>query len=134
MFSWLEFSTVARECADALCRHDHRLAAILSAPQPIGEQTDEIGKPLPESVGVHQHPDVANFKRVISVRRATAEETAQPDYVAYANRTLAFLNTLGAGDDLYLVQVTTNLGSYEFLFCPRRGIAAVSDVTGLVKP
>ena len=131
MFSWTEFTTAARDCGAALVARDERLAAILSAAEAIAENIDDIGTPFPDSVGIHKHPDQANLKRILEVRKSLATEEGNEPYVTYANCVVNVLDGLVETDELYLIQIATHCGRYEFCFCPQRPIALASDVSKL---
>jgi hypothetical protein len=128
MFRWNEFTELARECASAFCANDERLTLILAASAPLSERTDDIGKPLPESVSINEHPDPANFKRALGIRRDIAKGKGQSHYVAYSDSVLSFLNGIPQNDPLFVVLIATAGRTYEFLYTPITRAMKVSEV------
>ena len=129
MFNWKEFAACSRQSASAFCAADKHLAATLAAPEPLARRTDKVGKPLPESVSINEHPDVPNFRRALSIRRELAR--GNDPYIAYAETAIRFLDTLGPNDPLYVVLVATTSGVYEFLYESTNQRASVSEVSRL---
>ena len=129
MFSWLNFCQVAISLLQEDSRGDSRLLGMLSSPTCPAKNVDEVGRPLPNSSIIREHPDPANLRRVFGLRRDLAKETGYLDYVDYANSFLAFLDDnspFTATNPLFFVVIRTDCGSYEYLYAPALGKAVVA--------
>lgn len=125
MFDWNEFRLLASAAAKPFCAEDHDLARLLDSTSPAREQTDEIGQPVPESIGIHQNTDIENFKRALRIRRELAQKEQQFRYISYADSVLRFLEATHENSTLFVVLIATGNATYEFLFIPEsKGIFA----------
>lgn len=116
MFSWPLFAKVALASNSELIAVDSRLAAMLLFNAPGAEQVDEVGRPLPNSVLIREHPDVFNFRRVIDIRLELARNNSDDNYVAYAEGVKEFLNSERGSADLYVILIATDMHVYEILY------------------
>lgn len=119
MFVWNDFRSLALVAAAPLCKNDSDLAKLLAANSPAKEQTDDIGRPIPESVGIHQMTDPENFKRALRIRRDLAQNDRNSRYVSYADSLLRFLEAIVAGTAFFTVLIATKNATYQFLFAPK---------------
>ena len=128
MFIWKEFSKQAQVLAKQRYSDDARLAEIISASDPIPEKMDDIGKPLAESVGIHQQGNIENYKRILTVRREIALKSESKDYVDYVDKVQRFISELTPEGSLYIVLIATRLGVYEFLYMPEKQESVVTKI------
>lgn len=119
MFAWNEFRSLALVAAESLAKNDSELSKLLGASSPASEKTDELGRPVPESVGIHQMTDPEHFKRALRIRRDLARNEGNRSYVTYADSVLSFLEPITADVTIFTVLVATKKGNYEILFVPQ---------------
>jgi len=129
MFDWSAFRSLALAAGAAHCKDDANLSRLLAADSPAKEQTDEIGRPMPESVGIHQMTDIENLKRALRIRRGIAHDEGNTSYVSYSDVVLSFLDSISAGEVLFAVLIATKKASYEFLFAPQLKKTTAEKVT-----
>ena len=83
---------------------------------------------------MNQHPDPENYRRVLGIRREIAIESRESDYVVYSNVILDFLATqssFSGENSLFIVDVMTSHGEYEFLYTPQSHDVCAQIVTHL---
>lgn len=131
MFSWQTFSPLARTCIANAGIVDEALQRILSAASPPPDQTDEIGRPLLNCWRSSCHPDLANYKRIMQIRRSLAAEEGYSKYTTYTDHILGFVDQMAESDDLFIVLIVTEGGSFEFLYAPSTQKIMVSEVSQL---
>ena len=68
------FCNLVRSIPEAVSCMDVELHRMLIQPVPPARQTDEIGRPLPGSSLINEHPDLPNYRRVADIRRGLCAE------------------------------------------------------------
>ncbi len=109
---WPEFCRLARKLPEVAACDDSELREMLSQPHPPARHTDEIGRPLPSSSLILDHPDLPNYRRCLDIRRRGADEPA----LGYLNRVVAFLDSHPTATQMWIVCLCTQEQCYEVLY------------------
>lgn len=118
---WHAFVTAMRrdQRTVTLLERDREFAALVGKGRPPLSRTDDLGVPLPGCAVVTKHPDPANLRRIVEVRKQLATDHGDPDYETYAEGLLTFLDSLPDSCDLWVGAIRTQKQSYE-LFLERK--------------
>jgi len=127
-FDWPEFCATLRSSADYLACDDTELRAMLARPTPPLEHTDEIGRPLPGSSLVSEHPDLPNYRRVAAIRHQLAVDAKDALGIAYSWRVLQFLESYPGDSPFFIVTLSTKRECYETLFFPSARLLTFAPV------
>jgi hypothetical protein len=116
MFNWQQFTPLARLSVASANIQDDDLNAILTGSEPPPSNSDKVGRPAHNCARVSHHPDVANLKRVIAVRRSLAVDDENVSYIRYADQVLHFIDEISNSDPLYLISIATSSNFYQFFY------------------
>jgi len=136
MINWNQFSIAARNCVKELTWEDDELLSILRTTEQPSRSIDAVGRPQVGAALVNQHPDPENYRRVMEIRRDIAVENSDEDYILYANLILCFLakqSPFSENNQLFIIDIMTKQGEYEFLYVPHSQAICgqvVSQLTG----
>jgi hypothetical protein len=120
MIAWPIFGKLALSVVEA--GTDDDLREILTDASQPPRVVDDVGRPLPNSALINQHPDPNNYSRIIKIRRAIAVDKKEQDYIKYADAIITFLDSFGPfseSDPLWLILIATHKNQYEFLYAPK---------------
>ena len=116
VFQWSDFQRAALVALSNTYISDHRLLQIINLPSPLPPKVDALGVPLAESVSVTRHPNATDYRRVILTRLNNADLVKEASYRSYAGRVVVFLEDIDESESLFIINVCTGSGLYEFLY------------------
>jgi hypothetical protein len=130
-FDWLEFCALVRSIPEVTACADGELHRMLTKPTPPSRQTNEVGAPLSGSSLINEHPDPASYRRVMDVRCRGCVEDGDEVGANYHVRLVQFLESHPEGSGLFIVDLSTSVECYEFLYIPVAKAALFSPVRHL---
>lgn len=95
---------------------------MLSQTAAPSRRTDDVGRPLPGSSFIAEHPDLASYRRVMSIRHQGCVEDGDKIGAIYHGRLVRFVDAHLASQ-LFIVWLSTERECYEFLYFPREQTA-----------
>ncbi len=120
--NWPEFCRLARSLPEVEACDDAELHRMLCQPSPPASYTDEIGRPLPGSSLISDHPDLPNYRRCSDIRRCGADEPA----LRYLDRIVGFLESHSDASQMWIVCLSTQKECYEILYFAQKQAALLS--------
>ena len=126
-FDWSEFCSLARSIPEVASCMDDELRQVLVQPTPPARHTDKVGRPLPGSSLINEHPDLAGYRRVADIRRRICIEAGDGLAGRYLDRVVGFLKSHSAATQMWIVELSTQRECYEILYF-------AGEKTGLFSP
>jgi hypothetical protein len=126
MFSWSEFCSAAHDSISPMAAQDDELNKLVSASSPPDRKVDEVGRPFANSSLIKEHPDPVNYRRIVSIRRKSAEDEGNCVYVDYSKQVEDFLDRFwpfSNTNPLFVIWIATHKDVYEFLYVPSKAHA-----------
>ena len=127
-FEWSEFCRLVRGIPEVASCEDKDLHTMLALPNPPSRHTDGVGRPLPGSSLINEHPDVAGYRRVMSNRHRGCVEDGDDAGVSYHGRLVRFLESHPEASRLVIVALSTPNECYEVLYFADAKAAIFSPV------
>jgi hypothetical protein len=127
-FNWLQFCRLLRSLPEVVACEDDELRTMLIQPTPPFKKVDEIGRPMPGSSLINEHPDLSNYRRVTNIRHQGCIENGDTVGARYFGRLIEFLNDRANDPNLLIVCLSTDQECYEVLYSPDAPAALFSRV------
>jgi hypothetical protein len=115
-FDWLEFCRLVRHLPEVVSCDDEGLHRMLVQPVPPSRHTDDIGRPLPGSSLITEHPDLPNYRRVMDIRYRGCVDEDDKVGVRYFGQVVGFLESRSQSSRLQIVCLSTERECYEILY------------------